>query len=418
MDEYLKILGLGEKSFNYKLIKDNGGSIKLESRSEYEKDKIIKEAYDNIYTQINNEYNEELKVLENEFTISNNASEIKYNKIINFEVKNKSRYEIRKKAIITKYSEKTKKIIKAYNSMRTFAMREITAFNSFRSKIKENRKLRYPTTYKGLGFSEEYINSLPKERANEIIKEKYLKIMQAFESALSDNSLLSEEREKIKLLQNSCKESYKYISNVDMRKKYTEFLDNMELKEKYSKFSQYNPQLIYSDDTGGYRILKKDSKNSVEIHLNDNLIIKKVASLSYINATGTLNSYINQYEIKRKSYDEEKIDYIYSDINLQQLETDEKTGKLINPQYYHCVVNELLSEEMIKASKFNSGYIGLVESVNNVDGEERYCTTLQNKKLSQTEQEYLTVVTIYENKQQNNNEVKDGDNYYIEGEER
>ena len=73
---------------------------------------------------------------------------------------------------------------------------------------------------------------------------------------------------------------------------------------------------------------------------------------------------------------------------------------------------------MIKASKFNSGYIGLVESVNNVDGEERYCTTLQNKKLSQTEQEYLTVVTIYENKQQNNNEVKDGDNYYIVGEER
>ena len=56
---------------------------------------------------------------------------------------------------------------------------------------------------------------------------------------------------------------------------------------------------------------------------------------------------------------------------------------------------------MIKASKFNSGYIGLVERFKNDNGEINYRTTLQDKKLHQTEQEYLAAIMIFEQSQRN-----------------
>ena len=58
---------------------------------------------------------------------------------------------------------------------------------------------------------------------------------------------------------------------------------------------------------------------------------------------------------------------------------------------------EELSDEMINASKFNSGYIGLVESIKDDKEETKYRTTLQDKDLHPTEQEYLAAVMIYEN---------------------
>ena len=382
MEKYLRILGIGEGKFYWILIHTENGVDKI-SKPKEEQDEMIKNGYDEQRKIIELEYTQKLEQIESDINLDN---------------ENKLKY---KEIALNEYRTRINKLEEAYSSMRTSALRTITQFKDNILKAKDIRNLNFQTEYKNFGFSEEYINSLSPQWANDIISSRYSEIMQAINEALLDNSISGEQRNDIEAMQKSCKNAYKYIANPIIRKKYAEYLDNKELEKKYSKKSQFDPELIFSDSEGKYHIISKNSDNPEEIFLNNNMSIKKFSTLAFRNASGVINSYINKFEIKRKVNNKEIIDYIYSDIHLRQLEQDEETGKPINSEYYNCVVNQLLSDEMIKASKFNSGYIGLVERFKNDNGEINYRTTLQDKKLHQTEQEYLAAIMIFEQSQRN-----------------
>ena len=96
----------------------------------------------------------------------------------------------------------------------------------------------------------------------------------------------------------------------------------------------------------------------------------------------------------------DKVDKIYTILDVPKLGFNKKTGKLVNSQYYDCVVNKLLSEETIEGSKYNGGYIGLVEKKQN-----GYDITI-DKKLSEEEQENLTAIMIIKERKERINQIK------------
>ena len=104
-----------------------------------------------------------------------------------------------------------------------------------------------------------------------------------------------------------------------------------------------------------------------------------------------------EHAIIRKLKESPKVDKIYANLNFQQLSIDEDTGNPIDLDYYNCVVNELLSEGIIKGSKYNKGYVGGVEK--NENGQ--YQIILKNKELDSNEKENLAAVMIYAEQQIN-----------------
>lgn len=375
MEKYLRILGIGEGSFKWVLIYNEDGIDKKDKPID-EQDEMVRKAYI-----------EQREIIEAE--LKNQLSEIDNNELDD----NRKMEETNK--VSKEYEIRLSRLEEAYNALRTSALRKITEFKSKISKVKESRKLNFPSAYKNLGFLEEYINSFSDKRTDELIKDRYIEIMQAIEEALSDKKLSDDQRNDIKNLRESCKENYRYIANAQIRSKYSEYLDNKEFEKKYSKKSQFNSDLIFSDGKE-FKVYEHKTNDSMIVYLKNDKSIKKDATLSFINATG-IQSYINRYEVKRYIDDKELIDYVYTDINFQQLARDRNTGVPLNPEYYNCVSEQLLSDEMIKASKFNSGYVGLVEN-----GSKGYYTTLNESNLNGTEQEYLTAVMIYEQSKNEN----------------
>ena len=112
--------------------------------------------------------------------------------------------------------------------------------------------------------------------------------------------------------------------------------------------------------------------------------------------------YIDEYEIRRIIEGEERVDIVYTHLSLPSLKIQEETGKPINDDYYDCVVNKLLSEEMIKGSKYNSGYIGQIEQ----DKKGNYYTTLDKGKLNAREQEMLSAVMMMQQREVNMTEER------------
>lgn len=432
-EDFYKILGIDKNTVNYMLTHGEEG-VELKESSNERRDRIIKEAYDNKFKAAMEEYQDEIKSIEQNYETQKKLLEEKYEKSIaakKIGLKNMNnnkvntiekirikmeneiqQYENKKNILNEKYEEKRteaikrynaliKKIERAFNEIKSPALRDINSSELLRSNIRNHRAICFETAFDFFGISEERINSVLPVKADEMIRDEYIKRMEAYKKALTDDSIPFSKRKKIEALQMSCKQNYELISNLENRKKYSEFLNNEELKEKYSKVSQFRPELIFSDNLGRYSISVVNEKNPEEIVLKNNKSIKKVATLLYKNSTGVMNSYINQYQVKRKIDNEERIDYIYTDLDFQQLNMDENTGIPINPEYYECVTNELLSEEMINASKLNNGYIGLVEKNDSVNDEKgkKYHTTLIEKELHPTEQEYLAAVMIYEKSQ-------------------
>lgn len=438
------ILGLSDENkdvkFSLEKKKENMG-YNIVVRSGKSQDKKIKEAYEKQYTRyleqyqseikkIDDEYNQESKDLEEKYKKSiaakrlglksmNNSKENTVEKIkikMENEIKEyesekqklNDKYEKRRTEIVNKYKTLFEELEMVYNDeLKTQELRNIYKNELDMQNIKKSRILSFETAYDFFGISEERINSFHPVKADEMLREEYKKRMETYEKALLDKTISFSKRKKIEALQMLCKQNYELISNSDNRTKYSEYLDYEELKEKYSKVSQFKPDLIFSDDSSKYYIYSEKTKKSEELLLKDNMSIKKVSTLVFKNSTGVMNSYINQYKVKRNVGNNEIIDYIYSDLDFQRLDIDENTGLPIDSEYYNCVVNELLSEEMLKASKFNSGYIGLVESTNDGNKGVKYRTTLQDKDLAQTEQEYLAAVMIYEKSHQNKNKSEE-----------
>ena len=101
----------------------------------------------------------------------------------------------------------------------------------------------------------------------------------------------------------------------------------------------------------------------------------------------------------------EIIDRIYANLDLTKLSIDEENNIPNNSEYYDCVVNELLSEVVIRGSKYNKGYVGGVEK--NKNGQ--YQIVLAKKELDSIEKEELAAVMIYAEQQEEVEEKKESD---------
>ena len=195
-------------------------------------------------------------------------------------------------------------------------------------------------------------------------------------------------------------------------KKIAEDVEKKYRIEKYNKKDQYNPDLletIHDGKLAGEKaVLRKPTKEPMTIALNDerNIRIKQTGTVHYRNVTSTYNSYVNEYEITRNVVGEEKTDTVYTELSLLRLGTKRKKDELVDPNYYDCVVNKLLSEDAIEgAKKFNGGYIGLIE-----EGKKgKIDTTIDKPELSAEDLENLAaVMALKEREEREEREDKDG----------
>lgn len=336
---YYEILGLEEEEIIYFL--NQYDEIDQTPEAEKMRDEIIKSAYEKRKTEIEEEYKRDLNSVEQQFDLKN--------KIIEYGRRKNANNDLNKERIK----------------------------NGF-----ENNK-------------EEYSEKVRK------IKEKYELNIKALELAFEQ--LKSEDARKTynELLANR--------PNDEEVKKIAEDVEKKYRIQKYDKHDQYNPDLLETIHDGkldGEKVvLRKPVKEPRIMALNDerNIRIKQTGTVHYRNVTSTYNSYVNEYEITRTVDGEEKKDTVYTEISLLRLETKRKKNELVDPNYYECVVNKLLSEDAIEGAKrFNGGYIGLIE-----EEKGKLDTTIDKTKLSTDDLENLAaVMTLKERKERESNDER------------
>lgn len=242
------------------------------------------------------------------------------------------------------------------------------------------------------------------EENDQRIRKRRDKLKKRYEEELKTTTDFKK-KAKIELKLQQIEEAYNMINTAAKREEYAkQQIDEAlteETRQKYSHVSEYKPDLINTKKGTKDKMLKKEEKPSKEYSCPDEenrqLTIKRTARINFQNWTGMGGLFIDEYEIRRIIDGEERVDIVYTHLSLPSLKIQEETGKPINDDYYNCVVNELLSEEMIKGSKYNSGYIGQIEQ----DEEGNYYTTLGKGKLNPREEEMLSAVMIMKQRQAN-----------------
>ncbi len=374
-----EILGLRSEIINWTLHQDTDNLVQLIQRKEEQKNKIIK-----------NSYESQLKILQYGIDRNiNNPHKIK-------EIK-----------------EKIKELTTAYETIKSEPLRIIYNRELERRKINKERPLIHETAYNFFGISERNIKMYPENRANSLIESAYKKMIKECNKVLENEKIGFKEKNKIEYIITKATRYYHLIDTSNNRTRYEKFLNRKEqeakeeyrkelIKEKYSKKNYYNKGLINTNEKGEKKVIRKEKKEVPYIVLKNgnDIVIRKTAEIVFENFTGALESNVGEYEVRRTIEGEEKVDIIYTDLLLSELGINKKTGRPINSQYYSCVANKLLTEDMIEGSKYNDGYIGLIEKKEN--GE--YSTTLGEEELSPIEQEMMTAVMISkENKQKTRN---------------
>lgn len=318
-------------------------------------------------------------------------------------------YKVKKMS--KQFKEEMKETTHAYEEIQSEGLRKI--YNDELLKKDKERELIGETAYDFFNISEKELKLCPDNKNDLLIKNKFEKRMENYLSALQNNNLGFRKRQEIETLVLKAKKYYKLIENSKKRKLYEEYLDDEEksienkirekiIEEKYSKKDQYDKNLIKTIEEGRLlgekMVLKKEANNSETIFLQDDrdMKLEKTAEILFRNATRVYNSYVNEYKLTRTFEGKEKVDTIYTNLSLPELAINKNTGKPVNSEYYNCVVNELLSEDAIEGSKYNGGYIGMVERNNYGD----YEATLKNKKLNPSEQENLAAVMIIKEKKE------------------
>jgi hypothetical protein len=149
-------------------------------------------------------------------------------------------------------------------------------------------------------------------------------------------------------------------------------------------------------------VAKTENRNPQVVDLNDSRKIKisKTGEIIFKNSVLLCNS-VNEYLISRIINGKEKKDKIYTNLSLPSLTED-------NLDYYNCVVNEMLSEDVIEVvTKYNGGYIGMIEKDEASGG---YKATIRDKILNTEEQEIFAAVMINLENEKNKENKKQEDN--------
>ena len=388
------------------------------------RDKIVKEAYERRLKELTVEFEEALDILtkriKNEIEIlkyGRKANEANKNseKIvqINENIKNKElELQISSRKLKDDFEEKKNEVIYAYNQLATEGLRSI--YEKKQAFKTERPYLNGDNAYDFFAISEKNIYSLNAYEADKIITKTYDNTIKYYKNALSNPDLDDTRKKEIENYLTLADEYYNKIRNMDLRTKYKDELDKNEkakkvelleefLREKFSKIDQYDPNLIQTyinKEMGAVKAIKyKETKNPITVHLPDlknrNVRLTKKGEIMFKSSPDGIESYISEYQIKRTINGKEKLDKIYANLNLQQLEIDKQTKKPIDIEYYDCVVNDLLSEGVLRGAKYNKGYIGGVEK--NENGQ--YQIILKNKELDFNEQKNLAAVMIFAEQQ-------------------
>lgn len=408
---YYEILGIDENIINYILVEENGiYDLKtIKRRGVDSKNEIIKRAYDDKKTTLENEFNTKIGILKRgEANNSNNPKKLK-------QIKEKIQE-------FTKQFEKSiKELSIAYETIRDEGLRKIYNDELLKKSKNRERPLIGETAYEFFNISEQDLKLHTNMENNLFIKKECDKKIENYESTLKEESPTFKKRQEIETLILKAKEFYELIATEEKRETYNKSLDEKEenanknlhrkkIEAIYSKNKQYDRNLIQTIEKGkllGEKlVVRKKAEKSAYIVLENeqegyDILIRKTAEIAFKNATN-VNSYVNEYEIIKKLEGRDKVDIIYTMLSLPELDIDKDTDKPVNPRYYECVVNKLLAEDTIEGSKHNGGYIGMIEKTKDGD----YDITLDKEELNQTEQENLTAVMIMREREEKSKEPK------------
>lgn len=386
------------------------------------RDRLIRDSYKKIMEKLEHDFqsslndllerqNKEMEIIE--YGLNSNNTQRKIEEINDEKERKKIEHEDQLKILKENYEKDKKIYTNAYSQIATEEARRIydrkMNFNSERPFLDGD------SAYDFYALSESEIYSLKDSEADTLIKNIFNQTIKKYKLNLNDSNLDSDKKAEI---ENDLELAHKYydkISNPEKRKQYKEELDlnekkikseiiDSKIKEACSKVDQFDPELIKTvldENQNKIKALKyKKAIDPITLILPDNkdrdVWLTKSGEIRFINSTNGIESYISEYVVSRNIDGEIKEDTIYTNLSLPQLALDEKTEKPIDPDYYDCVVNKLLSEVVIRGAKYNKGYVGLVEKDENND----YQITIKNKELDDTEKENLAAVMIY-NEQQN-----------------
>lgn len=408
---YYEMLGIDENIINYILVEENGiYDIKtIKRRGVDSKNQIIKRAYNDKKTTLENEFNTKIGILkQGEINNSKNPKKLK-------QIKEKIQ------EFTKKFEESVKELSIAYETIRDEGLRKIYNDELLRKNKNRERPLIDETAYEFFNISERDLKLRTDMENNLFIKKEFDKKIENYESTLKEESPTFKKKQEIETLILKAKEFYELIATEEKRETYNKSLDEKEenanknihrkkIETIYSKKKQYDRNLIQTIEKGkllGEKlVVRKKAEKSAYIVLENeqegyDILIRRTAEIAFKNATN-VNSYVNEYEIIKKLEGEDKVDIIYTMLSLPELGIDKDTDKPVNPRYYECVVNKLLSEDTIEGSKHNGGYIGMIEKTEDGD----YDITLDKEELNQIEQENLTAVMIMKEREEKSKESK------------
>lgn len=375
MEDYYKIIGTSREAVY-------DGILNKGERTDIEKDKFIKE-----------KYNDTIKRLETKKSITTSPE------------------------IIKELDEQIQKCRFAYEQIKSPILRDIYNRRTDERKQQSDqlRLFRKETAYDILNTLKESMQLRSDEENDEILKQKRNQLLGRYSDMLANCENFSD-RAKIELEMQKIIKSYEQIETAEKRNEYDEQLKReqeerdekirkLRIQNRYSHAFEYEPKLINSRENTNRELLENKMiirrEEALEEHsysdkANRKLRIKQTATILFKDCYGLVHSDIKEYEIRRIIDGQEKMDIVYTDISIFNLSIDKKTGQPIEPKYYDCVINQLLSEDAIEGSRYNGGYIGLVEQgrIGN------YYITLGEEKLNSKEKTNLTAVMMLKEKEQ------------------
>lgn len=312
---------------------------------------------------------------------------------------------------INELNQEIEKVTFAYEQIKSSELRKKynQEFNSVTTKTIENnqRQGRTLTAYDILRTPKETIQRRSDEENDSDLMKKRDQLLDGYSKMLEDSRDFYE-KARVKFKIQRIKQAWELVQNAEKRSEYDKRLKREQIERRYSHCEEYNPDLVDSRDGADSKLLKdkiigkrkiKGKEYSYLDEAGRNIRIAQTGQIAFKTLAGYIAG-INEYQVKRTIDGCEKEDTIYTDLNMGELSVNKNTGEPYNSEYYDCVVNELLSEEVIEGSRYNSGYIGRIEK----DENNEYYITLGKEKLMPAEQEELTAVIIISNleKEKNN----------------
>lgn len=416
----------------YQILKINPGLVSMTYnddpiqkvvRGPESRDKLIRNAYERIIEELSKEYETALDNLLKKqkkeielfkYGLRLNNVNRKIDEITEKFEKRKEEHQNEIISLKSNFEEKKNEATDAYNQIATEDLRII-----YERKMKFKSERPYldgDSAYDFFAISEKFIYSLNAAKADLLIKQLYDRQVKGYEQALMIPGLDEKRKKEIendlilaqfyydKIANMESRTSYRVELDIKEKEKKIEAFENL-IKENCSKADQFDPDLIetkINKEKGALKsVAYKKTVDPVTLSLPDNkkrdILLTKTGEIIFRTTPNNIESYISEYEVSRIVNGKEKVDKIYANLNFQQLSIDEDTGNPIDLDYYNCVVNDLLSEGILKGSKYNKGYVGGVEK--NENGQ--YQIILKNKELDSNEKENLAAVMIYAEQQIN-----------------